>query len=62
VRPFELGYTILSSPTALSGACVSPKQNNGGKYWVGHFVNFSVQNARGGFADIVLLCGWQYGV
>jgi len=41
---------------------VSPKQNNGGKYWVRHFVKFSLQNARGGFADIVLLCGGQGGV
>jgi hypothetical protein len=42
--------------------CVSPKQNNGDKYWVGHFVNFSIQNACVGFADIVLLCGGQGGV
>jgi len=42
--------------------CVSPKQKNGGKYCGGHFVIFSVQNARGGFADIVLLRGGQGGV
>jgi len=41
---------------------VSPKQKNGGKYRVRHFVIFSVQNACGGFADIVLLCDGQGGV
>ena len=30
--------------------------------WVGHFVIFSVQNARGGICRHFLLCGWQGGV
>jgi len=49
-------------PSLCLEPLVSPKKNNRGKYWVRHFVIFSLQNARGGFADIVLLCGWQDGV
>jgi len=38
------------------------KQENCGKYWVGHFVIFSVQNACGGICCNFLVRGLQYGV
>jgi len=35
-------FVRLCKSQLLSGACVSPKQDNYGKYWVGHFITFLV--------------------
>ena len=37
------------------------KQKNGGKYWVGRFVIFSVQNTCGGICRHFFVCGLFYG-
>jgi len=48
----------ISFPERVRGQ----RQENCGKYWVGHFVIFSVQNACGGICCNFLVCGWQCGV
>jgi len=48
---------------SLSGACVSPNQENGGKYCGGAYCNFLFYNMLAvEFAAIFLVCGLQYGV
>jgi len=53
----------FATPDSLSGACVSPNQENGGKYCGGADCIFLFYNMlTGGFAAIFLVCGLQYGV